>query len=257
MVAWRRTAGSLPVEGFTQDPSNNGVYFSRGGLAFVALNRGESGPWSAWMDTRLPPGAYCNVIQSDDPASCTNIEVNSSGIAWISVPPVGAVALHVAKRFSGPSSGGGDGHFLPWGIVSFCLLGVLAFLLCLLGYFGEEERRTRKRKRIRTKASEKEANIEAATAEEPPPAAATLPKSSVVAGAPLAPAMVQSSVQRTMDLYGGYPRSYPGVRDPAHVPLLLPVASGQLQAPLRSAPLGVLPPQRDVLVRDPQRHTTT
>jgi len=149
MVAWRRTAGSTNVSDFEQDDTGNAIAFHRGGVAFVALNRGENNSWSAWMRTGLPQGSYCDVIQNDDVASCPHVEVNASGVAWITVPPLRAVALHVQKRFAGASGDDSDGRFIPWGILSFFVLGVVALLFGLLAYFWEKERKARKRRRRR------------------------------------------------------------------------------------------------------------
>lgn len=97
MVAWRKSAGESSIENFQKDGGNH-IAFSRGGNAFVAMNRDGSRAWMATLKTGLPAGSYCNVIQSDQVASCPRVEVDSSGNAQVEVPAVGAVALHMGKR---------------------------------------------------------------------------------------------------------------------------------------------------------------
>lgn len=95
MVLWRRSAGTAGVENF-QAPSSNTIAFCRGGAACVALNRGEV-DWTASVRFSVPEGSYCDVSQSDDPASCPQIHVAPDGSASFQVPPVGVAALHVGK----------------------------------------------------------------------------------------------------------------------------------------------------------------
>jgi len=97
MVAWRRSAGSSDVEAF-QAPGGDTIAFCRGKAACVALNRQSSATWTVSLKLTLPAGSYCDVIRSDDPASCPKIAVAADGSVSLQVPPLGAVALHVGKR---------------------------------------------------------------------------------------------------------------------------------------------------------------
>mmetsp|Transcript_97432 Transcript_97432/g.281112 ORF Transcript_97432/g.281112 Transcript_97432/m.281112 type:complete len:479 (+) Transcript_97432:42-1478(+) len=99
MVAWRRTAGDAGVEKF-QAPGADTIAFCRGSLACIALNRQDSAMWTARVTLTVPVGTYCNIIVSDDPASCPRVEVAADGSASVQVPPLGAVAVHVGKRLA-------------------------------------------------------------------------------------------------------------------------------------------------------------
>mmetsp|Transcript_89517 Transcript_89517/g.286943 ORF Transcript_89517/g.286943 Transcript_89517/m.286943 type:complete len:515 (-) Transcript_89517:56-1600(-) len=96
MVAWRRSAGSAGVAHF-QAPGGDTIAFCRGSAACVALNR-MSNTWNARVTFGVPPGKYCDVIRSDDPASCPTIEVGADGSAAVQVPPLGAVAVHIGRQ---------------------------------------------------------------------------------------------------------------------------------------------------------------
>lgn len=96
MVAWRNTAGSSAVQNW-QTGNANQIAFSRGGVAFIAFNRGSSN-WDTTLTTGLPAGTYCNIIVSDDTNSCPTVTVGSDGRASVSVPGVNAVAIHVNKK---------------------------------------------------------------------------------------------------------------------------------------------------------------
>jgi len=87
---------------------NNQIAFSRGNKAFIAINR-ESATLDREFETGLPVGDYCNVTGGnyDHPAplptadDCSNtdiIKVGTTGRARITVPPMQAVALHVAAK---------------------------------------------------------------------------------------------------------------------------------------------------------------
>ena len=99
LVKWRKAAvkgerGRKGIDNWKSSPDDNGISFSRGGSAFIALNRG-GGDWKDSFDTGLPSGTYCNVIKSDDTSSCEKIEVGSDGSATLSVPSMSGIAMHV------------------------------------------------------------------------------------------------------------------------------------------------------------------
>lgn len=95
MVKWRSTVGTSDVSNWQQGSSDQ-IAFSRGGLGFIALNRGSSS-WTATLQTGMSAGTYCNIIgdtDADDTDTCTGITVSSSGTATITVPSQYAVAFH-------------------------------------------------------------------------------------------------------------------------------------------------------------------
>merc|ERR1719502_2090776 len=89
MVAWRRAAGQGAQELFQRGANGNQIAFSRDGAT-----------GSANLQTNLPAGTYCDVIQSDDIASCPTVRVDSSGMVRVEVGAVRAVAIHVGKIVS-------------------------------------------------------------------------------------------------------------------------------------------------------------
>ena len=111
MVAFRRAAIGTPFSAcgrasasIGDDP--NRVAMCRDGAGFVALNR-TSGDVTATLPTKLAAGSYCNVARYDftpaasgSSAACTGpaVIVTASGDATVTVPPMGAVALHVLAR---------------------------------------------------------------------------------------------------------------------------------------------------------------
>lgn len=102
MIQWRNVAGkNAKVDNFQRGNSNQ-IAFSRGGSAFIALNRENYNTWNANLQTGLPAGTYCNVIHtldSDKAASCPQtVVVGSDGRANVSVPPIYGVALHTNAK---------------------------------------------------------------------------------------------------------------------------------------------------------------
>jgi len=96
MVKWRTVAESAAVANW-QTLGPDQIAFSRGGAAFIALNRGDARLFSH-VATGLPSGSYCNVIVSDDVDSCPMIAVDTDGHATFQVNSFGVVAVHVAAR---------------------------------------------------------------------------------------------------------------------------------------------------------------
>eukprot|EP00401_Gymnodinium_catenatum_P027877 CAMPEP_0117495684 /NCGR_PEP_ID=MMETSP0784-20121206/20262_1 /TAXON_ID=39447 /ORGANISM="" /LENGTH=453 /DNA_ID=CAMNT_0005290619 /DNA_START=180 /DNA_END=1541 /DNA_ORIENTATION=+ len=99
MVLWRRVASTSNVSNFQMDQgeSGNRIAFRRGG-AFVAFNRDEKAAWTAELQTGLPAGTYCDVIQSDDEANCPAVAVDVAGVAKVVVSPLKAMAFHTGKK---------------------------------------------------------------------------------------------------------------------------------------------------------------
>merc|ERR1712217_254345 len=77
MVNWRRSGGISPLSPF-EAPGGNTIAFCRGASACIAFNRG-SNAWGVTLTWPLPPGTYCDVIQSDDTSSCPTVTVSSGG----------------------------------------------------------------------------------------------------------------------------------------------------------------------------------
>jgi len=99
MVQFRRTAGTAPVAELWDDGMNQ-IAFARSGKGFVAINR-EAAPLTHSFRTTLPFGTYCNVVVADvGPSGCPGAEVvvDAAGVANLTVPAYGAVALHVGAR---------------------------------------------------------------------------------------------------------------------------------------------------------------
>ena len=97
VVRWRREAAGAPIDNWFAQGGDS-VAFSRNGRAFIALNRDSGSSFGATLQTGLPAGTYCNVIVSDDVASCPTVQVGSDGTAQVSVPQLSAVALHAGAK---------------------------------------------------------------------------------------------------------------------------------------------------------------
>lgn len=106
MVAFRKATTGAPVANFW-DNGQNQLAFSRGALGFVVLNH-EQVRLEQTLQTGLPEGQYCNVLSEDfvaaagSPGACGAgaVEVDSSGMAALSLPPESALALHVEARLA-------------------------------------------------------------------------------------------------------------------------------------------------------------
>ena len=60
------------------DNGNHQIAFSRGGVAFLAMNNEEGNDLSMTLQTGMPSGSYCDVISGDitsDGSSCTGTQV--------------------------------------------------------------------------------------------------------------------------------------------------------------------------------------
>lgn len=113
MVAFRRAALGTPfttcgraTASIGDDP--NRVAMCRDGAGFVAFNR-TSGDVTTTLPTKLAAGSYCNVARFDFTpaaggrlAACSGspVTVAANGDASVTVPAVGAVALHVGARLN-------------------------------------------------------------------------------------------------------------------------------------------------------------
>jgi alpha-amylase len=106
MVAFRNYTNSAWHVDNWWDNGNNQIAFSRGDKGFVVINR-EDGALSRTLQTGLPAGVYCDVINGDfDPTAGTcsspTITVDAAGSANISVGPMNAVAIYGGAKLAAP-----------------------------------------------------------------------------------------------------------------------------------------------------------
>ena len=73
------------------------IAFSRGDRGWVALNNDTTARTVRWQ-TGLPGGRYCDVVSGGRSCSGTVVRVNRSGVARVSVPAKGVVAVLRASR---------------------------------------------------------------------------------------------------------------------------------------------------------------
>lgn len=109
MVAFRSATDGEGVSYFTTGTANQ-IAFSRGAKGFVAINN-DSTAWASSVQTLLPAGVYCNVVNgllNSDKTGCTgdSVTIGSDGIAKIDIgandgTSVPAVALYVGQRVGG------------------------------------------------------------------------------------------------------------------------------------------------------------
>ena len=100
MVRFRSVTAGEPVENWWSNGSTQAA-FSRGDRGFIAINRDGDAPLSETLDTGLPAGRYCNVLDGildDGACSGTVVTVEADGRAALEVLPMRAVALHVDAR---------------------------------------------------------------------------------------------------------------------------------------------------------------
>jgi alpha-amylase len=96
MVGWHNAVGTAQRANFWTD-GDNVIAFSRGNRGWAAFNNGTS-PATVTVQTGLSKGSYCDVVTSQASGSgCTNgatpVHVDSHGMATVTVPAMGAVAL--------------------------------------------------------------------------------------------------------------------------------------------------------------------
>lgn len=108
MVAFRSTTSGQDVNSFVSGTANQ-IAFGRGTKGFVAINN-EFAAWNATLQTLLPAGSYCNVIDGQRNAAqtaCTGstVVVGNGGQISISLPANGgnvvpAIAIHVNQKIN-------------------------------------------------------------------------------------------------------------------------------------------------------------
>jgi alpha-amylase len=109
MVAFRNaTVGNWFVSDWW-DNGNDQIAFGRGDLGFVVINQ-EGHALTRSFHTSLPAGRYCDILSGDftpgtggaaSTCSGTVVAVDASGNAGITVPALGAAAIHAAALVSG------------------------------------------------------------------------------------------------------------------------------------------------------------
>jgi alpha-amylase len=105
MVAWRKSAGTNDITLWTPGESKSQVYFCRGHEACILVNSGKE-DWTVTPNLSLPPGDYCDIIESDDVTACRLMNVDDEGHAhWkhgdatqVVVPAQSAIAVHVGVK---------------------------------------------------------------------------------------------------------------------------------------------------------------
>ncbi len=109
MVEFRNVTSSAFSVSNWWDNGNNQIAFGRGDLGFVVINRENSGTLQATLQTGLPEGNYCDIVNgnfSDGVCTGTVISVNNQGQASFSVNAFQAAAIHIgAKVGTVPSTG--------------------------------------------------------------------------------------------------------------------------------------------------------
>merc|ERR1719476_625860 len=96
-VCEHRWTAIANMENWQAPGGGSTIAFCRGGAACVAMNQGYN-TWYASVYFSVPPGQYCNVVESDDPATCPRISVDGNGQASFQLNRWGAVAVHVGKK---------------------------------------------------------------------------------------------------------------------------------------------------------------
>lgn len=106
MVKFRTVTNGQGVDHFTTGTPNQ-IAFCRGRKGFLAINN-DTIPWTAALQTALPPGRYCNIVHgllNKAKTACTSdsVVIGNDGIAHVAIGPndgssVAAVALHVLDK---------------------------------------------------------------------------------------------------------------------------------------------------------------
>ena len=111
MAMFRGAVDGTGVQYWTNG-GNNQIAFSRGNKGFVAINGGD-GWWTGSVQTGMPDGEYCDLMQGDPTGSgCTGPTITvSGGRANINVPtgdsPMSAICVNYTGSGGGGNNGGG------------------------------------------------------------------------------------------------------------------------------------------------------
>jgi alpha-amylase len=96
MVRWHNSVGAAPQRNW-RDDGGNVIGFSRGGRGWVAMNNDPTAHTVRWQ-TGLPVGTYCDIITGGRSCSGTQVVVDISGAATVTVPAGGTVAVLRGSR---------------------------------------------------------------------------------------------------------------------------------------------------------------
>ncbi|MFM4704506.1 alpha amylase C-terminal domain-containing protein [Aeromonas bivalvium] len=103
MALFHNSSQGQPVSHWW-DNGNNQIAFGRGNKGFVAINN-ESGSLVASVQTGLPAGEYCNILNGNDYCSGAYIQVDASGKASLNVPAMKAAAMVAGCTRTSPCGG--------------------------------------------------------------------------------------------------------------------------------------------------------
>jgi len=120
---WRGVANMVEFRNATQsefvlsnwwDNGNNQIAFGRGDLGFVVINREDNSPLQQNLQTGMPAGEYCDIVngefdRSSNACSGPTIIVGTDGRANFSVERYNASAIHVGTKMDGQGNGDGSG----------------------------------------------------------------------------------------------------------------------------------------------------
>ncbi|WP_053979702.1 alpha-amylase [Marinagarivorans algicola] len=109
---WRGIANMVNFRNYTVsdwsvnnwwDNGNNQIAFSRGDKGFVAINREDRSNLNRTLQTGMPSGEYCDIINGNFDAQTKTCEgetitVNSDGTARFNVSSLNASAIHVGAK---------------------------------------------------------------------------------------------------------------------------------------------------------------
>ena len=132
MLVFRNTVRGASSNALSNlvSPSSNQIAFSRGSVAFVAINN-EDSSWTAEFNTGLPEGEYCDVIAGAPQTAGTcrgqsyasleflyiewyinhkyRFNVSSSGTFSTTISARNAVAIHIGALGTGDNTGTSNG----------------------------------------------------------------------------------------------------------------------------------------------------
>eukprot|EP00927_Polykrikos_kofoidii_P077910 TRINITY_DN74796_c0_g1_i1.p1 TRINITY_DN74796_c0_g1~~TRINITY_DN74796_c0_g1_i1.p1 ORF type:complete len:541 (+),score=47.00 TRINITY_DN74796_c0_g1_i1:103-1725(+) len=133
MVNFRNNVSGTSISSFQGNKDT--LSFCRGVRGCVALNRNRNVPWHAILQLTLPPGEYCDVLQSDIPNECPLVSVDIAGVVRVTVPPLSAVAFHVGAKVKAKSSG----RF--WAVtIALCFFGISFVVISCMFHFQSSGR---------------------------------------------------------------------------------------------------------------------
>ena len=102
MVSWHNSVGAAPIANWWDDRANL-IAFSRGNKGWITINNGPAAQTRSFS-TGLPRGVYCDIISSasfsNGSCSGTSVTVDRKGMATVTVPSLGSVAIFRGSKIS-------------------------------------------------------------------------------------------------------------------------------------------------------------